>query len=122
MDAGSGVFPPPLPTCRLSWIPVRWGLGFILNPVLKYISTFSFTNRHVVGSICAPPCSQCGETTGNMGACWGEDCDALVNPAPALLIVAEATREEYVLFCANFSTHGRDRLGDGPFYYFVRTD
>ncbi len=81
---------------------------------------FVFDMPHKIGSVCLPPCPQCGETPGNLGDISDMDAN-ITQEIPALAILREATREEYFAFCAERGS-GRGRPKPEGFYYVVTMD
>ncbi len=59
----------------------------------------AFDHPHRIGSVCLPPCKQCGESPGNTGDICGADAMPITEDIPALAILREATRAEYEAFC-----------------------
>jgi hypothetical protein len=91
-----------------------------LNPDGTFV--FSFSSRHAVSSVCAPPCKQCGESNEERGHCWADDITVEVR-AFAFFIVREATKQEYLDFCFAYAKNGLDFIDTaGQYFYVVRTD
>lgn len=78
----------------------------------------AFEYYHPTGSICAPPCRFCGETPNNLGNLT--DKDGFVDLVP-MMIMREATREEYLAQMAEVSTD-LPPVPVGCFYYLVSID
>lgn len=78
----------------------------------------AFEHPHEVGSVCCPPCQQCGEFEGYLGHMMGDDGSAV--PIPAMKIVRQADYHEW-LECAkrNNAKHLHNYL---TYFYEVQMD
>ncbi len=80
----------------------------------------SFDMPHTVGSICAPPCKQCGEFGTEVGYVTQEDPSIHLPPQP-MYILRKATYQEWRDWC--IQTGAKGTFGDQyEYYYEVSTD
>jgi hypothetical protein len=75
---------------------------------------YGFQSPHRVGSVCCPPCAQCGEKLGQLTGM--SDCDGNRLRAQPLYILRDATFEEYA------AQHGSAPAIRNLHYYVVSTD
>lgn len=93
-------------------------------PDLKSALVYAFPKPHLIGSICHPPCYQCGDR--GDGRHNPETTDAKGNELPnvAFLILAEATKDqwrEHIRQCGGGEVP-KHELRERLWYYFVSTD
>lgn len=95
--------------------------GEAMAPDLESALVYAFKRPHRIGSICRPPCIQCG--SGNGGCETTDEHGNDLDPV-AFYIMAEASKgqwREHIRQCGGGEVSKR-QLRIRQYYYFVTTD